>query len=89
MKKLLIIIYYIYSCGIEKIHLGAKIHGLGLGLVLDRESCPEMKFNYPSIEIMNDSISVGHLQTRLAFLLVMDVSSQSPLVKGKILEIKL
>lgn len=88
MKKVLIIIHYIYSCGIEKIHLGAKIHGLGLGLVLDRESCPEMKFHYPSIVIMNDSISVGHLQTRLAFLLVMDVSLQNLLVKGKVFEIK-
>lgn len=65
-----------------------KIHGLGLGFVLDRESCPEMKFHYPITVIMNDSISIGHLQTRLAFLLVMDVSLQNLLVKGKVFEIK-
>lgn len=35
---------------------------------------------------MNNSISIEHLQTRLAFLLEMDVSLQSPLVKGKLLD---
>lgn len=66
-----------------KFHLGAKTHSLGLSLFLDTESCPEMD-SYTIVIITIYSISIGHLQTRLAFLLVMDVSLQSPLVKGKV-----